>query len=210
VCAVAFEAFTLVFGERYAPGVPVFRWYLVRIVAAAFVPQVLLENVGSTRRSLASSLAALGASALLIAVFVPVFDLPGAAAATVLAGVAVQWLLGGWLARKRLGAAWRDLLDWGHVGRLLAACGASAAVAIWAVPDGLVGDPSSAVRSVFGDIAPDRLAATSRCVRLLATGLVHGAAYGVTFAVLARFLRALSAEDVEMLRGLLRRRPAAV
>lgn len=195
--AVAVEAFTFVWGDRYEPAVPVFRWYLVRIAIAVFIPQVLLENIGATTRSLVFSGVALVTAAAFTVVLVPIYGLHGAAAATVMASLAVNWAFGGWLARHKLGCRWRDLMDWGHLVRMVVTCALAAWVSL-ALVDGRVGEGIPHLGRWAGSVVH------------LWRGAVHGAVYVAAFAVLARVLRSVSREDMEMLRGLVtRRRPAA-
>lgn len=205
MCAVAAEAFTLVYGERYTPAVPIFRWYLVRIVIMVFVPQVLLECVGATGRSLVFSAVAISAAGAFTAVLALHFDLAGIAAAAVLASLVTNWVFGGWVATRYLSARWSDLCDWGHLLRLLAVCGAATTVSILVIPSGW--GVAAAAASV-GTAAPWARTGVLVCGKLT-EGLAHGAVYAAAFVPLALALRCLRREDIEMLRGIVTRRRQA-
>jgi O-antigen/teichoic acid export membrane protein len=184
--ACAQEAFTFVFGELYVGSVPIFRWYVVALIARCFIPQLLLESTGATTKSLAFSVVALVSAGLLTVVLVPVWGLVGFAAASITAGLVANWLFGGAFARHSLGVRWSELLDWDHMVRLVL-------VSVGAVQGAV------AIGLLDAFYAPP----------LFVRGVLRGVVFAVLFVGLARLLRSPSREDLEMLRGLLKRRPKA-
>jgi len=120
----------MLYSEKYLASVPIFRIYLLILPLRIAVYGSLLVSAGQSRSVFSSSVVGLLMAALLNSILVPLFGMPGAAAATILSVYAVAGMLlvcSARLLQVSVGQIfpWRDL-----AGSLFASLGAAAIAAV--------------------------------------------------------------------------------
>src|SRR5207249_1315491 len=102
--AVAHELFPLVYGPPYIRSVPVFQWFALALVMRVFMPQVMLEFTGATKKNLYCGIATLvlGPALALLAAFVLGMGWVGFAAGLAVSMFVANWVVGGLVLKHHL------------------------------------------------------------------------------------------------------------
>jgi O-antigen/teichoic acid export membrane protein len=124
----AADAVTLLYSEKYLESVPIFRIYLLVLPLRITVHGSLLVAAGRSQTVFSAAVIGVVLAAGLLCALVPVFGMPGAAAAMVLSVYGVAGVLLFRTARL-VGTSLRETVPWWDLSLTLAASAAGAALA---------------------------------------------------------------------------------